>query len=211
MKELELLKKDWQKQKNDASRFTFNDISKMILKKSSSIVRWIFIISIVEFLLWHLLYLIPNNNLDVYKALDMMWFIYLTTVLHYAITFVFIYFFYRNFKRISNTDTTKRLMENIINTRKTVRYYVFYNLAAFAIIYLIANLIMYSKKDILFQIDSIKAQLDAVPQLKEIFFLVQGISGIIMILIVGGIYYLIYGLMLRKLKRNYNELKELHT
>ena len=183
----------------------------MILKKSSSIVRWIFIISIVEFLLWHLLYLIPNNNLDVYKALDMMWFIYLTTVLHYAITFVFIYFFYRNFKRISNTDTTKRLMENIINTRKTVRYYVFYNLAAFAIIYLIANLIMYSKKDILFQIDSIKAQLDAVPQLKEIFFLVQGISGIIMILIVGGIYYLIYGLMLRKLKRNYNELKELHT
>ena len=175
------------------------------------IVRWIFIVSIAEFLVWHLLYLIPNNNLDIYKALDMMWFLYLTTIIHYVITFGFIYVFYKNFKRISNTDTTKQLMERILKTRKTVRTYVYYNLIAFAVIYFIANVMMYNKKEILFQLESIKVQLDSMPQLKEIFFLIQGISGVVMVLIVGGIYYLIYGLMLKKLKRNYNELKELNN
>ena len=47
MKELDLLKKDWQK--NDAfEQVSEVDIYKMLHKKSSSIVKWIFIISILD-------------------------------------------------------------------------------------------------------------------------------------------------------------------
>ena len=52
MDELELLKKDWQKDDNNYPKKSYNEIYKMILKKSSSIVKWILIISILEVLLW---------------------------------------------------------------------------------------------------------------------------------------------------------------
>ena len=44
MDELELLKKDWQKENMTFPKLSYNDIYKMIIKKSSSIVKWIFII-----------------------------------------------------------------------------------------------------------------------------------------------------------------------
>ena len=50
MDELELLKKDWQKDDNNYPKKSYNEIYKMILKKSSSIVKWILIISILEFM-----------------------------------------------------------------------------------------------------------------------------------------------------------------
>ncbi len=55
MDELELLKKDWQKEDSKYPKLTYNEIYKMILKKSSSIVKWIFIISLLEFVFWTLI------------------------------------------------------------------------------------------------------------------------------------------------------------
>ena len=52
MDELDILKKDWNKEKVDYPKLSYDDIYKMILKKSSSIVKWIFIISILEFAFW---------------------------------------------------------------------------------------------------------------------------------------------------------------
>lgn len=51
MNELDLLKKDWKKDKTNFQQVTENDIYKMIHTKSSSIVKWILIISIIEFTL----------------------------------------------------------------------------------------------------------------------------------------------------------------
>ena len=47
--ELELLKKDWQKKEFNVPELSYEEIHKMIWKKSSSIVKWILIISILEF------------------------------------------------------------------------------------------------------------------------------------------------------------------
>ena len=52
MEELEILKKDWKKVDSRYPKLSYDDIYKMILKKSSSIVKWIFIISILEFVFW---------------------------------------------------------------------------------------------------------------------------------------------------------------
>jgi len=45
--ELELLKKDWQKQSEALPKLTAEEIYPMLHKKSSSIVKWIFIISLI--------------------------------------------------------------------------------------------------------------------------------------------------------------------
>lgn len=51
MKELDLLKKDWQKNEGSFEQLSEKDIYAMIHKKSSSIVKWILIVSILEFVI----------------------------------------------------------------------------------------------------------------------------------------------------------------
>ena len=55
MDELELLKKDWQKEDSKYPKLSYDEIYRMILSKSSSIVKWIFIISLLEFAFWTLI------------------------------------------------------------------------------------------------------------------------------------------------------------
>ena len=55
MDELELLKKDWKKNDGQFKQVSENEIYGMLHKSSSSIVKWIFIISIVEFLVLRLM------------------------------------------------------------------------------------------------------------------------------------------------------------
>jgi hypothetical protein len=61
MKELDLLK-DWQKNKDSFEQVSEIEIYRMIHKKSSSIVKWILIISIMEVLLWTSLNMIFNAD-----------------------------------------------------------------------------------------------------------------------------------------------------
>ena len=51
MDELDLLKKDWNKETKD-SRLTAKEIYPMLLKKSSSIVKTLFYISVAELVFW---------------------------------------------------------------------------------------------------------------------------------------------------------------
>jgi hypothetical protein len=46
-------------------------------------------------------------------------------------------------------------------------------------------------------------------KLKITVMLSIGIFGVILTLFMGGIYFLLYGLLLRKLKKNYSELRQL--
>ena len=59
--ELDLLKKDW-KNKTNFEQVTESDIYKMIHKKSSSIVKWILIISILEFFILNGISFLVNNE-----------------------------------------------------------------------------------------------------------------------------------------------------
>ena len=52
MDELELLKKDWKNNNEQFKQVSENEIYGMLQKSSSSIVKWIFIISILEIILW---------------------------------------------------------------------------------------------------------------------------------------------------------------
>ena len=116
MDELELLKKDWQKEGNSYPKLTYNEIYRMILKKSSSIVKWIFIISIIEFVLWTVIsYALKdadyNQRFKEYNAESIM---IPFLAIGYIIIAYFLYRFFMNYRTISVTDNAKVLMENIL-------------------------------------------------------------------------------------------------
>lgn len=215
MDELELLKKDWQKKEAYLPKLTYIEIHKMIWKKSSSIVKWILIISILEFSLPHLLYLIPSfqKNMDVYDKLGLHNYIIALTIFSYAVVLYFIYQFYRRYKEISVLDNAKNLMRKIIRTRRTVKHYIIFSLSMILVIAMMMMIGIYLSDDIYATFDRLKENAqDISPQKIKVAIMVGvGVFGILLTLLMGGIYFLLYGLLLRKLKRNYRELKQLEV
>ncbi|WP_339840683.1 hypothetical protein [uncultured Maribacter sp.] len=211
--ELELLKKDWQKKEFDVPKLSYEDIHKMIWKKSSSIVKWILIISILEFTLPHLLYLLPSmqEGLEVYKKIGVSKYLLGLSIFIYSVAFYFIFQFYQRFKEISVLDNSKNLMRKIIKTRRTVKHYVIFSLSMIMVTIVIIVIGVYLNDNIALAFPELKEGLKNVSQekLKIAIMLSIGIFGIILTLFMGGIYFLLYGLLLRKLKKNYSELRQL--
>ncbi|MEX0359578.1 MAG: hypothetical protein AB3N10_01190, partial [Allomuricauda sp.] len=132
MDELELLKKDWQKKDEHLPKLSYDEIHTMIWKKSSSIVKWIFYISIIEFIIPHLLYLAPsmrNSSLDMYSNLGLSKVVLVVSIFQYLVVFYFIYQFYKRYREISVLDSAKKLTSKILRTRKTVKHYVIFSLS----------------------------------------------------------------------------------
>ena len=70
MKELDLLKKDWKKDTNSFEQVSESAIYEMIHKHSSSLVKWILIISILEFIILNGISLFINDeNVDSFLIL----------------------------------------------------------------------------------------------------------------------------------------------
>ncbi len=213
MDELDLLKKDWNKDDNVYPKLTYNEIYKMILKKSSSIVKWIFIISLLEFAFWTFISFLLKDTESI-KRFDQLGadpiFIPLI-VIGYIILVFFFYLFFRNYRRISATDNAKLLMENILKTRKTVKHYVAFNLiylviTTFAALYIVLN-----------QNQIIVAQIEKAAASGEVFkfYAVFIIMVVLFLAIAIGIlllfYWVVYGLLLKRLNSNYKELKKLEV
>jgi len=210
MDELEFLKKDWKKQEAGFPKLSYNEIYKLIHKKSSSIVKWIFIICIAEFLFWGILNLfIPESTFAIYKKFNLKTFLNITQILHYGVIIFFIYLFYKNYKAISVIDNTNLLMKNILKTRKTVNYYVYYNIILYILLSIVLNAVMFSHSDIL--IENLMPENTNFDRDKflNIMIFVQIATLIVMCGLLWVYYRLIYGILLKKLNKNYKELKAL--
>lgn len=211
MEELDILKKDWKQRDGDQPKLTYNQIYNMLYKKSTSIVKWIFIISIAELLFWTLLSLLtPKSTYEVIETIGAMTFMIVFSIIHYIIFIAFIVTFIKNYYSIKVTDNTQQLMNSILKTRKTVKYFVIYNIAAFVIYLIGINVFYYLESDLLFELisnNSVK------PEDKQgfmfAFFLIQILFSIIMIGIMLLFYRIVYGILLKRLHRNYQELKKI--
>lgn len=210
MEELDFLKKDWKKQEENFPHLSYNDIYKMIWKRSSSIVKWIFVISILELFLSTFLNILLADD-AYWKEMEQLHIKNFTIglyVVSYCITFYFIYRFYRNYKRISATDDAATLMENIIRTRKTVKTYIAYVLIFSGISALVVS--YFTLKNHRAIQDSEAVATYTYETLDWIKFILLGIIVLAIFLSVLWLFYrLIYGILLRKLLRNYRELKKL--
>jgi H+/gluconate symporter-like permease len=209
MDELDLLKKDWNRQQGNYPKLTYDQIYKMIWKRSQSIVKWIFYISVIELLFATIINIVFSGDKywqDIEKN-GLSQVITILYIISYAITFYFIYRFYKNYKKISTTDDASTLMRNILKTRKTVKYYIAYVLISSGItvvgisVYMIVN---HSNTGIN---DISKYSFETIDWLKFI-----GVSVLVLTIFLGLIwlfYRLLYGILLRRLKKNYAELKKL--
>jgi hypothetical protein len=206
---LDLLKKDWNKESTH-DKLSSKDILPMLYKKSSSIVKLLFYISIAELFFWILVNSIPYFVSDSYKErLDMVYsdnFMTGLTVFSYGIILFFIYLLYNSYKSISVTDNAKRLMESILRTRKVIKYYVLYNLIMAGVSMIIG--LYYS-----FQNDpkAIKFLEEADSTGMTVLIGFSILFTTILIVVIWLFYKLIYGLLLKRLNRNYNELKKLEV
>lgn len=213
MDELELLKKDWQKDDNNYPKLTYNEIYKMILKKSSSIVKWIFIISILEFILWSVMsYFLKdadyNKKFQEYNAESIMLPI---IIFGYVIIAYFLYRFFMNYRTISVTDNAKVLMENILKTRRTVKQYVAVNLGYMILSAFVVLSIQFNRDE---EMISIIENASANGELFKFYAITIIITLLVLAIIIGILlvfYYLIYGILLKRLNSNYRELKKLEV
>jgi hypothetical protein len=215
MEELDLLKKDWKKNENSFEQVSEVDIYKMLHKKSSSIVKWIFYISLIELLFGVVLNIVlsftkyDEQNIAMFKKWEIYNFYIVLSVALYIVVFYFIYKFYLNYKKICVIDNTKNLLTTILNTRKVVKHYVIFNLTSFAVIFVT----IFSVGFYHIYIDTMLKKGIEHP---EISFKVVAISLLIIIIITTIFtflfwlfYKLLYGILLKRLFRNYNELKKI--
>lgn len=207
---LDLLKKDWKKREGKIPQLSYDQIYKMLWKRSSSIVKWIFVISILEFLFWALLTIFTADNefWNKMERFHLKGFTVVTYVINYAITFFFIFCFYKNYRRISSTDNVAQLIKNILRTRKTVKYYIGYVLISTALISLIFTYFFLDYHTANTVVEDIeKYNFTSFQWIKFFSIMVVGIA--IFLGIIWLFYRILYGILLRRLNKNYKELKKL--
>ena len=208
MDELELLKKDWNKS-DDHQKFSGKEIYPMLHKKSSSTVKMLFYISIAELFFWIVINTIPYFLSSDYR--DKLNGVYANenlltalNIISYGIILLFIYLLFKAYKSISVTDNAKKLMESILRTRKIVKYYVIYNLIVAGISLAIGFYHTLHHDPVISE--GIK---DLSQKQILLIYAFLTIFSIVFIVIIWLFYRLIYGLLLKRLNRNYKELKRL--
>ena len=212
MDELDFLKQNWKKQEENLPRLSYDEIYKMLWKRSTSIVRWIFVISIAELLLSTLLS-IWLADADYWKEMEQIHlkdFTIVLYVLSYLITFYFIYRFYKNYKKISVTDDAATLMKNILRTRRTVKTYIAYVLISSGFSAIVVTYFTIRNHQAIQQVENnAKYTFDGLDWAK--FVLIFVVVLVVFLGLLWLFYKLLYGILLKRLKRNYQELKRLEV
>lgn len=203
MDELDIFKKQWKKEEKNLPRLKYDEIYQMILKRSSSAVKWIFIISILELAFgmimnafWHPAFL---DNIEEPVIVKIVGWGLLPLGVY------FIYRFFKNYQNVSATSSVKELMDNIMKARNTARIWIIINM-------IVAGVFAFSLS-ISMSLDT-KGGWEAFKAHAELsdYLLVFGVSFVVSVLIVGiflAIYLLLYGLLIRKLNINYRELRKM--
>lgn len=204
MKELDLLKKDWKKSEASFEQVSEKDIYAMIHKKSSSIVKWILIVSILEF--------VVLNGIGLFLSDDRINSInknhpYLEIIdnTNYLILVGFILLFYKNYIAISSHDSSKKLIAGILRTRKIVTYYIMWNIFIGGIVGVYTGIKSFN--------DGYNAANPPNTHYNKVLdennFLAIGFIMIVTMLGIWLFYKLLYGNFLNKLKTNYEELQKI--
>ena len=205
-------KKVWKNQPEEKNKISALEIYKMTQSKSNSIVKWIFIIGLLEFVFWFAINYLGTKNgaLEPYEKLKLISFIDNFNYFHYVVVVLFLILFYRNFSLISTVDDTKTLMKNILLVRKTVKWYVYYNLINVVVFSIILNILIFNTPEGINILSGIDNESFNQKHMMSVFIIAQIVVIAIMILILWLFYYLLYGILLKKLNKNYKELTKLN-
>lgn len=206
MDEFKSLKEKWANQKFD-KQYTVEELNGFLQKKSKTSIKWIFYLSVAEFFLYMSFpFIIPNyyESFEYYKSLNLFEFSIATSIIGYIILVYYMLRFFKNYKRISVTDSVKGHLSTILNTRRAVNQYIYFNLGIL-LIFLIVVMVYALRFD---------ENLIALQQEKNSVVMIIFIIGLLVSLIIGvfGLfYYFVYGRFLTPLKKNEKELMNINN
>ena len=211
MEELDLLKKHWKKEESSFEQVSEKQIYKMIHKSSSSIVKWIFIISLLEFSLWTLLSFFIKDS-EVTRQFDAYDVNYIMTPL-LAVGYIglayFFYQFYMNYRKITATDNVQKLINTILKTRKKVYQYVWFNILYGVLSTIVVLFIQLNYDEKLMDMISASEKTGNFGLMMAIYIGIIIFFLAIFIGIMWCFYRLVYGILLKRLYKNYEELKKI--
>lgn len=197
MDELELLKKDWNKETDDFREYSENEIYNMIKNKSVSIIKTLLLIGLIEVVLWSL-----------YGYLDQE-FPYIRIIMFFVFTGLIVFLF-RKMKTRQNSIT---LMKSILNLRKLILGY-----ACISLILLITDNILHFNHNVRDFMAGARDgwnsthHTEALPTNPDtmmpgtVHYIVFGLFILIGLYILYIIYKRTYGKILQDLRKNYKEL-----
>ncbi|GHE28422.1 hypothetical protein [Sphingobacterium griseoflavum] len=194
---LDLLKGHWNKN-DDFPKIDKEQIKHMLHKSSSSILKWIFLISVIELAVGILLSCTITIEKEHHSSLYTIFYVAFE-VLFYIVVLYFMYRFFSSYRNIKNTINTKLLLENILNTRKHVNNYIKFNI--YCIIFQFS----------LVSIEKIIQEVQRKPAGEAILFSMFMVVFVslfcwLFLLVVRFYYKLLYRRLVHKLDHNYEEL-----
>ena len=205
MKDLKQLKEKWAQQ-NFEKQYSKEELNGFLRKKSTYSIKWIFYLSIAEFLVYMGLPLFSPNYIEsfaYYKSLQLFGFSIIITITGYILLLYFMWRFFKNYRKITVTSSVKEHLSTILSTRRAVNQYFYANVG----LLLIFTLVVFVRA---FQMDS---SLIGLEQEDISFLIICFVIGIVVALVLGLyglLYYFVYGRFLKPLKRNEKELRQLN-
>lgn len=197
MDELELLKKDWNKESDDFKEYSDNEIYNMIKNKSVSITKTLLLIGAIEVMLWTL-----------YGYLDEQFpYIRITMFLVFAGLIVFL------FRKMKTGQNSIMLMKSILNLRMLILGYACISL----LLAIVDSIIHFDHNTRDFMAGSRDGwnsshNTTALPTNPDtmmpgtVNYIIFGICVLIGFYILYKIYKRTYGKILQDLRKNYKEL-----
>ena len=211
--ELDDLKSIWGSIKEE-EKFDQNQIFQMLKKKSSTTIKWLFIFTFCEFILfigYNLYILISGKSLfaNEVKTLVEQKTINnyeIASVLGIAITFGFLVMAYRYFRKIDLNQSVVDLMKNIISFRRLVNLFILFTVLSL----IISSAPFYYELGQSIYLAKHANDIKPLVENATIYGWIAIITAVAFIIIIGTVYYgIIYFLFLRKLQQNLRELREI--
>ncbi|MFP3597640.1 beta-carotene 15,15'-monooxygenase [Chryseobacterium sp. SIMBA_029] len=217
--DLDSFKKTWQEQPVQ-QKYDNSEILQMLNRKSRNYVKYIFWISVVEFLFFSIMgvfYFMKGDESNSFlKLLERLGaqktpevensfeIIYLIIKsLSLLITAYFVYKFYQNYRQIKIEENLKGLITRIIHFKKTVNAFILIS---------IVLLVVVTTVFIGFIFYSLNSQSIEVNNSTLTGFLVGIVLSTALTVTLVWLYYkLVYGIIMRKLDKNLKQLKDIDS
>ena len=217
--DLDSFKKTWQEQPVQ-NKYDHDEILQMLNKKSRNYVKYIFWISVVEFVLFTafgLFYILQNKesntflsslqklgvkqNAQLQSIFDNIYLVIKTFTL--LITGYFVVKFYQNYRKIKIEEDLKEFISRIIKFKKTVNAFILIN---------ILIVVVFTSALTIFGIYAIQNQNTALADSSIVAFIVSFIiSTVLCVVLIWAYYRLVYGILIKRLDKNLAQLKEIDS
>ncbi len=217
--DLDSFKKTWQEQPVQ-KKYDDNEILQMLNRKSRNYVKYIFWISVAEFLLFSVMgifYFFQNEEdngfLNILEKLgaqktpeiensfeSIYWILKISSVM---VTAYFVFKFYQNYRKIRIEENLKGLITRILTFKKTVNAFILIS---------ILLLVAFTSIFTIFIFYSLNAQ-NVEPKSSELTIFIIGIivTTAFSVLLIWLYYRLVYGIIMSKLDKNLKQLREIDS